>query len=99
MTKRGRPVRADYHFVRVDRPWRVAWELEVEGSPFDRVLDEAMTEVLLEPTPTGTIVTIAQRQKLKGYSRSGGLLVKRSTRTRLDQALAALEQLVVSQAA
>ena len=72
MTKRGRPVRADFHLIVSEPPWRRAWEQELAGTPFERVLDEAVTEVMLEPDSAGTTqVTIAERQKLRGYSRTG----------------------------
>ena len=56
-----------------------AWEQEIPGTPFERVLEESVIEVVLEPEGVGTRVTIAQRQKLKGYSRTGGFLLRRAT--------------------
>src|SRR5437588_11783192 len=53
-TKRGRPVRADFHVLRSDPPWTRSWEQEVAGTPFERVLDAAVIEVRLEPAPEGT---------------------------------------------
>ena len=58
-TKRGRPVRADFHLTLSEPLRRRVWEQEVIGTPFERVLDEAITEVTLEPTDGGTQVTIA----------------------------------------
>ena len=52
-----------------------------------------MIEVQLEPTDGGTEVTIAQRQKLRGYSRTGGLLLRRATSAKLDEALEGLERI------
>jgi hypothetical protein len=49
--------------------------------------------VLLEPVDGGTRVTIAQQQKLKGYSRTGGMMLNRATRKRLDEALDGLERI------
>jgi carbon monoxide dehydrogenase subunit G len=92
VTKRGRPVRADFHLLVSEPPWRREWEQEVAGTPFERVLDEAVTEVLLEPVGGGTQVTIAQRQKLRGYSRTGGVLLRRATRKKLQQAVQGLER-------
>ncbi len=51
-----------------------------------------MIEVVLEPEGTGTRVTIAQRQKLRGYSRTGGLLLRRATGGKLDEALDGIER-------
>jgi hypothetical protein len=92
LTKRGRPVRADFHLIVSEPPWRRAWEQEVVGTPFERVLDEAITEIVLEPVDGGTQVTIAQRHKLRGYSRTGGLLVRRATKGKLREALEGLER-------
>jgi uncharacterized protein YndB with AHSA1/START domain len=94
-TKRGRPVRADFRVLESDQPWRRAWEQELPGTPFARVLSESVIEVHLQPvTPgCGTEVTIAQRQKLRGYSRTGGLLLRRATSAKLDEALDGLERI------
>jgi hypothetical protein len=94
MTKKGRPVRLDFQLVASEPPWRRTWQQDIEGTPFERVLDEAITEVVLEPDPAGTKVTIAQRQKLRGYSRTGGFLLRRATSSKLDEALDGLERLL-----
>jgi hypothetical protein len=94
VTKKGRPVRLDFQLLASERPWRRTWQQEVEGTPFERVLDEAITEVVLEPDAAGTRVTIAQRQKLRGYSKTGGFLLRRATRSKLDEALDGLERLI-----
>jgi uncharacterized protein YndB with AHSA1/START domain len=93
VTKKGRPVRVDLHLLNSEPPWRRAWEQEVRGTPFERVLHESVTEVVLEPAADGTKVTIAQRQKLRGYSRTGGLLLRRATAKKLDEALDGLAQI------
>src|SRR5437763_586178 len=94
MTKRGRAVRADHQLLESappsaveEAPGRVCWTQEIEGTPFERVLNEAITEVVLEPAGAGTMVTIAQSHRLRGYSRTGTFLLRRATRRRLDQAL------------
>jgi carbon monoxide dehydrogenase subunit G len=96
-TQKGRPVRLDFRLVAsepplVDRSGRRRWDQELVGSPFERVLHEAVTEIRLDPMDHGTRVTIEQRQKLRGYSRFGGLMLRRATRKRLEQALDGLEQ-------
>ena len=85
-------MRLDFQVLESDPPWRRVWTQEIEGTPFQRVLDEAVTEVVLEPEPEGTRVTIAQRQKLRGYSRTGGLLLRRATKGKLREALEGLER-------
>lgn len=92
-TKRGRSVRMDYRLLVSEPPWRRAWEQEIPGTPFERVLGESITEIALQPVDGGTLVTIAQRQRLKGYSRTGGFLLRRSTAKRLNEALEGLDRI------
>ena len=92
-TKRGRSVRADFHVLASQPPWLCSWEQELPGTPFARVLSESVLEVHLEPAGDGTEVTIAQRQKLRGYSRTGGLLLRRATSAKLDEALDGLARI------
>ena len=94
VTKKGRPVRLDFQLLASEAPWRRTWQQDIEGTPFERVLDEAITEIVLEPDAAGTKVTIAQRQKLRGYSRTGGFLLRRATASKLDEALDGLERLL-----
>ena len=50
--------------------------------------------MLLEPAHGGaTQVTIAQPQRLRGYSRTGALMLRRATDKRLDEALDGLERI------
>jgi uncharacterized protein YndB with AHSA1/START domain len=93
-TKRGRPVRADFRVLRSEPPWGRAWAQEVAGTPFERVLSESVIEVRLEPAQGGTEVTIAQQQKLRGYSRTGGFLLRRATTSKLDEALDGLARII-----
>ncbi len=92
-TKRGRPVRADFRVVASEPPTTRSWAQEVVGTPFERVLSASVIEVRLDPVPAGTEVTISQQQKLRGYSRTGGFLVRRATASRLDEALDGLAQI------
>lgn len=91
-TKRGRPVRVDFRVLDADPPWSRAWEQEIAGTPFERVLNESVIEIRLESVDGGTEVTISHEQKLRGYSRTGGLMLRRATRSKLDEALAGLER-------
>ncbi len=92
-TKRGRPVRVDQRLLRSEPQRARAWEQEIEATPFERVLNASVTEVRLEPATAGTRVTIEQRQQLRGYSRTGALLLRRATAKRLREALVRLEQI------
>jgi uncharacterized protein YndB with AHSA1/START domain len=92
-TRRGHTVRADFHLLQSNPPWSRAWEQEVAGTPFERVLNESIVEIRLEPAAGGaTDVTIVQQQKLRGYSRTGGFLLRRAARDKLDEALDGLER-------
>jgi hypothetical protein len=92
-TDRGRSVRADFRVVESRAPERRAWEQEVGGSPFERIMVSARTEVLLAPADGGTRVTLAIRQQMRGTARFAGWIVRRATRSVLDDALRALEAL------
>jgi uncharacterized protein YndB with AHSA1/START domain len=92
-TRKGRPVRVDLRLLASEPPSRRVWEQELAGTPFERVLSQAVTEVLVEPDQNGCAVTIEQRQQLRGYSRTGGWMLRRATRRRLDEALEGLAQI------
>jgi uncharacterized protein YndB with AHSA1/START domain len=93
-TRKGRPVRADFHLLQSEPPSLRAWEQELSGTPFERVLNELVVEIRLEPVAAaGTEVTIAQQQKLRGYSRTGSFLMRGAVRRQLDDALDGLERI------
>src|SRR6516162_777354 len=65
MTKKGRAVRADNYLIeaqppgiRAGEPGFIKWGQEIEGTPFERVLSESITEVHLQGEDGGTLVTI-----------------------------------------
>jgi hypothetical protein len=102
-TKKGRPVRMDFRILEREPPesdggttGRCVWEQEIEGTPFARVLGEAVTEVVLEPADGGTAVTLALTQRLRGYSRTGGFLLRRASKEKLDEALDGLERILTA---
>jgi uncharacterized protein YndB with AHSA1/START domain len=92
-TKKGRPVRADFRVLESHPPSLRSWQQEVTGTPFERVLNESIIEVGLEPGDGGTRVTIAHHQKLRGYSRTGGILLRRATAQKLSEALDGLQRI------
>lgn len=94
-TKKGRPVRADFQVLVSEPPFRQVWGQELAGTPFERVLNELTIEIRLEPArgDAGTEVTIEQAQKLRGYSKTGGFLVRSATKKRLDEALDGLARI------
>ena len=93
-TSRGRMVRADYRMVESAAPRLCRWAQEVAGTPFERVLASAETEVRLEPGDDGTRVTLTRVQRMRGMARLGSLMLRRATRGQLDEALDGLRGLV-----
>jgi uncharacterized protein YndB with AHSA1/START domain len=95
-TARGRGIRADFRVVEAVEPRLLCWEQELEGSPFERLLAEAVTTVSLEATAddAATTVTIELRQRLLGWSRLAPFLFKRAARRQLAEALAGLDAAV-----
>jgi uncharacterized protein YndB with AHSA1/START domain len=99
-TRRRRTVRADFQLLSSEPPGgeypsgHRAWTQEVVGTPFEPVLQESITEVVVEPIDGGTRVTVAQRQRLRGYSRTGALAMRSATAKRLDEALDGLERIL-----
>ena len=92
---KGAQVRADFRVVERREPELVAWEQEVDGTPFERVLAAARTTVTLSPDGGGaTRVQLELAQRMRGVSRLGGFLVRRAARRQLDGALDALERLI-----
>jgi carbon monoxide dehydrogenase subunit G len=99
-TKKGRPVRVDFRLLESEQPdpagagtARRRWEQEIIGTPFERLLNEAVTAIELERAGEGTKVKLELRQKLRGYSRVGSVMLRRATGKKLDEALDALEQI------
>jgi uncharacterized protein YndB with AHSA1/START domain len=103
-TKKGRAVRIDYRLLASEPPDASAgtpghrtWEQEIPGTPFERVLNEVITEVVVEPAQPGgqsaALITIAQRQKLRGYSKTGAWMLRGATKKRLDEALEGLARI------
>jgi uncharacterized protein YndB with AHSA1/START domain len=94
-TPRGKTVRADFSRVEWRPPSRIAWRQEVEESPFEAILDEAVTAVELEPSGDGaTRVELCSEQELRGRYRFGGLMLRRATKRQLDEALDGIERAV-----
>jgi uncharacterized protein YndB with AHSA1/START domain len=91
-TQRGRAVRVDYRRGAGAGPRHAVWEQQLEGSPFERMLSSATLEIDAAPVDGGTEVALTLRQKLRGLSRFGGLLMRRGSSRLLDEALAGLEE-------
>jgi uncharacterized protein YndB with AHSA1/START domain len=98
-TAKGKVVRADFELARVDSSSHsVCWEQRLAGTPFERLLNSAETEITLAAPPgegAGTHVTIELRQALNGFlTRLGSLMVRRAALATVDEALANLERIV-----
>lgn len=93
--KGRRSLRADYTLVASEHPRRRSWRHEVEESPFERVLSSSVTDVELEPARDGcTAVTIREQIGLRGFSRLGGMQIRRAARKKLDEALDGLDRVL-----
>jgi uncharacterized protein YndB with AHSA1/START domain len=90
-TKDGRGVRADYRCVDASEGERYVFEQTLEGTPFERFLKRARTEISLAPQDGETDVTMALDRRLRGLSRLGAPMMRRAIGRTLDEALAGLE--------
>jgi uncharacterized protein YndB with AHSA1/START domain len=94
-TEKGKDIRADYRVVEEEPPRLLRFEQELEGTPFEGFLQESATSIEAAPAGEGTKVTITTRHRLRGIARlGGGTMLKRATKKQLDEALAALEEVV-----
>jgi uncharacterized protein YndB with AHSA1/START domain len=92
-TARGTTVRADYTRTEYEPPRRIAWQQELDESPFERVFSAASTTVRLEPEgDAATRVELRAQERLRGRYRLGGWLVRRAARRRLDEALTGIAE-------
>jgi uncharacterized protein YndB with AHSA1/START domain len=94
-TKAGRTVRADFRCLYSKEPSAYAWEQEIEGSPFAKVLRTSKTQVELAESDGATKVSLEADQRLRGMSRFGGWMLKRATGVQLNEALDGLERALV----
>jgi uncharacterized protein YndB with AHSA1/START domain len=90
-TKAGRGVRADYRCSSAAQNERYVYEQLLEGTPFERVLRAATTEIRLAPRNGDTEVSLALDQRLRGLSRLGSPMMRRATGRILSEALTGLE--------
>jgi uncharacterized protein YndB with AHSA1/START domain len=97
VTERGRSVRADYTLVESSPPSLRRWSLDVEGSPFAKLLAAEETELRLHAADGGTEVALTLRQRPRGWARFGGTVLRGAAKRTLDAALTGLDQ-TVSQA-
>ena len=94
-TKRGTGVRADFRCTGASVGERYAWEQQIEGTPFERVLRAARLEIGMRPEGGSTEVTLTSEEALRGISRLGSTMMKGAARGRLDDALTGIERVLV----
>jgi uncharacterized protein YndB with AHSA1/START domain len=97
-TDRGTGVRADFRCTGSTRPRRYAWEQELDGTPFERVLRASKLEIDLSPAGAQTEVTLVGEEKLRGLSRLGSTMLRGAASRRLDEALDGIERALVGDA-
>lgn len=91
-TERGTGVRVDYVCTRSTHGERYAWEQDIEGTPFERILRSAALEIHLDGRNGGTVVTLAGSERLRGLSRLGSPMMRRAIGRRLTEALDGIER-------
>jgi len=94
-TERGTSVRADYRCTGSTARQRYEWEQQVEGTPFARVLRASRTEIRLDSAADRTEVTLTSDETLRGISKLGGTMMRGAARQRLDDALEAIERVLI----
>jgi uncharacterized protein YndB with AHSA1/START domain len=90
-TQRGKGIRADFLVLEADPPRLLRWSQELDGSPFERLLSEAVTTFSLAPDGGRTELTVELRQRLRGWSRLTPFLFRGAARRQLGEALVGLE--------
>jgi uncharacterized protein YndB with AHSA1/START domain len=93
-SSRGASVRADFRRTACVPGERLAWEQELRDSPFARILKQASTDVEARAAGEETAVTLTSRERLRGLSRLGALMMRRAARARLDEALRNLDRVI-----
>jgi uncharacterized protein YndB with AHSA1/START domain len=92
-TEKGRSVRADYRCVSAAEGERYAWEQEIEGTPFERILQSSSVQIDLKPEEDGARARVRVRaeQRLRGLSRLGAPMMRTGTGRNLDAAIDGIE--------
>ena len=92
---RGKSVRADYTLVESEPLRRLVWRHEVAESPFERILRESLTELVLEPDGSDvTEVGLTLRQRPRGFARLGLIQLRQAAVRQAEGALEGLDALV-----
>jgi uncharacterized protein YndB with AHSA1/START domain len=92
-SRKGKSVRMDFSRVEATEPTRLVWRQEVEQSPFERILAEAITSVELSAANEGTRVAIELDQKPRGWARLAPLQFRAAGKRQVEGAVEGLERL------
>lgn len=91
MSPKGKMVRADFKLLDSVEEHRIVWSQHVEGTPFERVLKSAETEIVLTDAHGSdgpvTEVAIELRQELQGFRGNGTLSFRMSGISRFGSTL------------
>lgn len=91
---KGKSVRADYTRLEAEEARRLLWRHEVEESPFERILAESTTEIVLEPEDGRTRVEIAVSHQPRGWARLSPFQLRAAAANQVEGALEGLERLL-----
>jgi uncharacterized protein YndB with AHSA1/START domain len=95
VSPKGKAVRADYSMVEAHEPERVRWRHEVEESPFERLLAESTTEIVLVADATGgTVVRLTLDQRPRGWARFSPFQLRAAASKQAEGALEGLAELL-----
>jgi len=97
-TRDGRGVRADFECIAATDGEHYVFEQTLEGTPFERFVKRARTEITLEPANGETNVTLSLDRRLRGLSRLGSPMMRRAIGRTLNDALSGLEQIATGSA-
>ena len=93
-SSQGKTVRADYTRLEADEARRLLWRHEVEGSPFERILAQSTTEIVLEPENGRTRVAIAVSQQPRGWARLSPFQLRAAATRQVEGALDGLQRVL-----
>jgi uncharacterized protein YndB with AHSA1/START domain len=91
-TERGAGVRADFRCIASTEGTRYAWQQDIAGTPFERILKASTLEIALAAEGDATKVTLTGEERLRGFSRLGSPMMRGAARRRLDEALDGIER-------
>jgi uncharacterized protein YndB with AHSA1/START domain len=95
VSPKGKTVRADYTMVDTDEPERLLWRHEVQESPFERLLSESTTEIVLAADAAGgTLVRLILDQRPRGWARLSPFQLRAAASQQADAALDGLAGLL-----